>query len=147
MSRGASPVLRENWLPASPLCPQAEWGHPVSSPPSRVTVPSDGLWGRPAQTHWRRRHGAPSIPMLGGLGQAALLLEAVAPLVTPLFPVGHSHSQSPRCPAVLLRSMEFPYRAVQPQRYHHQEEYDGKEGGSHHVGDCFGVGDKKEARP
>lgn len=37
------------------------------------------------------------------------------------------------------------YRAVQPQRYHHQEEDDGKEGGAHHVGDGFGVGDEKQA--
>lgn len=40
-----------------------------------------------------------------------------------------------------------PYRAVQPQCDHHQEEDDGEEGGSHHVGDRFGVGGEKEAWP
>lgn len=39
---------------------------------------------------------------------------------------------------------EGTYRAVQPQSYHHEEEYDGKEGGAHHVGDGLGIGDKQQ---
>lgn len=41
--------------------------------------------------------------------------------------------------------LAWPYRAVQPQRDHHEEEEDGKERGSGHVGQGFRVSDEEEA--